>query len=190
LLPAFLAQPSRPSGTLTYHELQDFLFAVTAAPQPIRPLEWVPVVFARQPPGYASPEEAQAILAALTQAYSDIGRGVRAGSPLLPSDLEVLPDALANFDDAPLGQWARGFRIGHEWLRELWATVRSDAASLELGATLTTLLFFSSRALAESLHAATGARRPFDALAETMRDAIPAALVRYARLGRSAYVAG
>jgi len=188
-LSAFLAHPSRPAGTLTYHEFQGFLFAVTAAPEPIRPLEWVPVVFGRQSAGYGSPEEAQAILAEMTQAYHDVGRGVLGGNPTLPGDVAVMPDALANFDDAPLGQWSRGFRIGHEWLRDLWEARRADAGPA-LGATLTTLLFFSSRELAESLHTATGARRPFDALAATMRDAIPAALVRYALLGRTAYVAG
>jgi len=36
-LAAFLADPERPVGTLTYHELQGFLFAVAAAPELVPP---------------------------------------------------------------------------------------------------------------------------------------------------------
>jgi hypothetical protein len=38
-LAAFLADPERPVGTLTYHELQGFLFAVAAAPELVPPSE-------------------------------------------------------------------------------------------------------------------------------------------------------
>ena len=47
-LRAFLEQPARPAGTLTYHELQGFLFAVVSAPELVRPSEWLPLIFNEQ----------------------------------------------------------------------------------------------------------------------------------------------
>ena len=44
-LKRFLADPGRPLGTLSYHELQGFLFAIAAAPDMVRPSEWMPIVF-------------------------------------------------------------------------------------------------------------------------------------------------
>ena len=61
-LRAFLEQPARPAGTLTYDELQGFLFAVVSAPEPIQPSEWLPIIFNEQDAGYATLEEAQLIL--------------------------------------------------------------------------------------------------------------------------------
>ena len=39
----FLEHPARPADTLTYHELQGFLFAVVSAPELVRPSEWLPL---------------------------------------------------------------------------------------------------------------------------------------------------
>lgn len=45
------SQTGRPAGTLTYHELQGFLFAVASAPELIRPTEWLPLIFNEQEAG-------------------------------------------------------------------------------------------------------------------------------------------
>lgn len=83
-LRTFLEQPTRPAGTLTYDELQGFLFAVISAPEPIQPSEWLPIIFNEHDSGYATLEEAQLILGHIR--------------------------ALDNLDDsAPLARWSGGF---------------------------------------------------------------------------------
>ena len=44
-LRAFLEHPSRPAGTLTYHELQGFLFTVGSAPEMVPSSDWLPIIF-------------------------------------------------------------------------------------------------------------------------------------------------
>lgn len=64
-LKAFLADPVRAPGTLLYHELQGFLFAIAGAPELVRPSEWIPEVFGGADAEYASLEEARVVLGAL-----------------------------------------------------------------------------------------------------------------------------
>ncbi len=52
-LRSFLEHPSRPAGTLTYHELQGFLFTVVSAPELIQPSEWLPIIFAEETAAWA-----------------------------------------------------------------------------------------------------------------------------------------
>ena len=44
LLVEFLESPERPDGTLRFHELQGFLFAIASSPQTIAPSEWLPMI--------------------------------------------------------------------------------------------------------------------------------------------------
>lgn len=44
LLAEFLEHPARPDGTLWFHELQGFLFAVASSPETIAPSEWLPMI--------------------------------------------------------------------------------------------------------------------------------------------------
>ncbi len=39
-LQAFLEHPAQPAGTLSYHELQGFLFTVVSAPELVQPSDW------------------------------------------------------------------------------------------------------------------------------------------------------
>lgn len=41
LLEEFLGSAARPEGTLTFHELQGFLFAIACSPETIAPSEWL-----------------------------------------------------------------------------------------------------------------------------------------------------
>ena len=61
-LRAFLEHPSRPAGTLTYHELQGFLFTIVSAPELIPASEWLPIIFAGEDIDYASVEQAEAMI--------------------------------------------------------------------------------------------------------------------------------
>src|SRR5207245_2120937 len=69
-------QPTRPAGTLTYDELQGFLFAVISAPEPIQPSEWLPIIFNEHDAAYATLEEAQLILGHIMALYNDINTSV------------------------------------------------------------------------------------------------------------------
>ncbi|MEY4635550.1 MAG: hypothetical protein RJA55_1348 [Acidobacteriota bacterium] len=84
-LKAFLAAPSRPVGTLQYHQLQGFLFSVTSAPELILPSEWLPMVFGEKEAGYRSLAEAQSIVGEVMSLYNDINAGVAEGAPRVRS---------------------------------------------------------------------------------------------------------
>ena len=102
-LRAFLEHPSRPAGTLTYHELQGFLFTIVSAPEMIPPSEWLPIIFAGEDIDYASVEEAEAVIGQIMTLSNTINASVLDPPTLLPADCPLQDDVLANFeDDAPM----------------------------------------------------------------------------------------
>ena len=148
----FLASPARPAGTLKYHELQGFLFAVACSPDPVDPAEWPPVVFANEPAGFASDAEQTFILGEMTRLYDEINVGVTEGKATLPADCAPRADAVANFEpDAPIGQWSRGFMDGDQWLSEGWDLELPDDLEEELESSLMNLSFFCEREQVEEL---------------------------------------
>ena len=186
-LQAVLADPSRPAGTLRYHELQGFLFVVASAPEVVPLSDWLPFIFGDQEVDYASRDEAQEILGQIMVLYNTASAVGRDDASRLPVDGLFRDDILANFnDDAPIAQWSRGFLLGHQWLEELWAAYVPEALDEEFGATMMTLSFFSSRQLAEGFRTELNeSERSLDALAETMRRVFPDAVSQYAHIGRS-----
>ena len=129
-LRAFLEHPSRPAGTLTYHELQGFLFTVVSAPEVIPVSEWVPIIFAGEDVDYASVDEANEVLGQIMALYNTANAAVLDPPTLLPADCPLRDDVLANFDnDAPIAQWSRGFLRGHQWLEELWEETLPEESS-------------------------------------------------------------
>ncbi len=186
-LQAFLAHPSRPAGTLRYHELQGFLFAVASAPELVLPSEWHPVIFGDKDADFASLDEAQEILGQITALYNSINAAVLDAPTLLPADCRLWDDVLANFEDAaPMAQWSRGFLLGHQWLEELWQEYLPEELAEELDAVLMTLTFFSSRQMAEAFLAEnpTG-EQSLETAAATTHGVLPRAVAQYAHLGRS-----
>ena len=184
-LRAFLEHPARPAGTLSYHELQGFLFTVVSAPELVRPSEWLPIIFAGEDIDYASPDEAQGILGQIMALYNTINAAVLDPPTLLPADCPLRDDVLANFD-APIAAWARGFLHGHQWLKELWEETLPEELQEELDATLTALSFFSSREMAESFHAeAARGEQSLEAMADAIHRVLPTAVAQYAHMGRS-----
>ena len=186
-LQAFLEHPSRPAGTLRYHELQGFLFTVVSAPERIPPSDWLPIVFSDQEVDYASRDEAQEILGQIMVLYNTVNAAVMDAPTLLPADCPLQDDVLANFEDAaPMAQWSRGFLLGHQWLEELWKEHLPEELAEELAATLMTLTFFSSRALAEAFVAEnTGEEQSLETAAATIHGILPRAVAQYAHMGRS-----
>lgn len=184
-LKAFLDDPARPAGTLRYHELQGFLFAIASAPDLVRPSEWMPEIFGGTEAEYASLEEANVVLGALMALYNEVNGAVFAGSPALPSDCAFRQDILANLDDdAPVSEWARGFIHGHQWLDASWEDAIPEDLDEEFGAVIMTLSFFASRRFAESLLAETG-KSDLEAFAATIRRILPDAMESYALAGRT-----
>ncbi len=108
-LRAFLEHPSRPVGTLTYHELQGFLFTVVSAPELIPASEWLPIIFAGEDIDYASVEQAEAVIGQIMTLSNTINAAVRDPPTALPADCLLQDDVLANFEDeAPIEQLCGG----------------------------------------------------------------------------------
>ncbi len=186
-LRAFLEHPSRPAGTLTYHELQGLLFTVVSAPEMVPPSAWLPIIFGGDEAGFTSTEQAQEILGQIMALYNTINAAVIDSPTRLPADCPLRDDVLANFeDDAPMAQWSRGFLHGHQWLEELWEETVPEELDDELGSILMALSFFSSREMAKGYHAEarTGAQS-FEAMADAIHKVVPRAVAQYAHMGRS-----
>lgn len=191
----FLSHADRPEGTMSFHELQGFLFAITSAPELIKPSEWLPLIGNDEDLAFASQSEAQRILGLVMSLYNQINASVIRRSDATPSGCRFLADTDENLQEqAPVSQWSRGFVQGHSWLEELWNEYVPDDAlemSQELGACAMTLSFFSSRPMAEALFCEGGdGYRPMDPeefarFAETIRRLFPSALASYADIGRS-----
>lgn len=175
-----------------FHELQGFLFAITCAPELVRPSEWLPLIFNEQDAGYTSIEEARAVSQALMDLYNVINTQVFTGEVALPDDITFNLPALENVgEDAALGLWSRGFLLGHDWLVELWDHYTPDALDEELGSSLMVLSFFSSRKLAEAYHQeiAHSSGQSLQTFAEKLLGMFEDAMNSYAHLGRSIHTA-
>lgn len=184
LLKTFLAHPSRPEGTLQYHELQGFLFAVLSAPDFVMPSEWIPAIFGDGEAEFADLNEARLIQGELMALYNSINANITGREASLPDDCRFSEDILANFDeDAPLSLWSRGFRIGYEWLEDSWAPYLTGELDEEAGPPLLILTFFSSRALAEDYCVELG-RDSLEEVATSMRELFPQAMFEHVTLGR------
>ena len=188
LLTSFLSSPQRPEGTLTFHEAQGFLFAISCAPELIKPSEWLPLIFNEQEADYANEDEARAVLQALMAVYNIINTQVFMGEVTLAEDMTFQSPALENVGElAVLGLWSKGFLLGHEWLIDLWDHYTPDELDEELGSSLMVLSFFSHRKLAEALYqeVAKTSNKSLDTFAETMLSMFEDAMVSYALLARS-----
>jgi uncharacterized protein len=186
-LRAFLADPGRPAGTLTYHELEGFLFTVASAPELILPSEWLSIVFGEQDAAYRSLTEAKTMLGHIMALYNDVNRTVSGERAALPADCPFHANPLDNFEDAaPVAQWSRGFLLGHQWLEDLWNVDLPDDLDEELAAILMTLSFFASRDMADRFRAeGLAPQRSLAEMAKSMHRVFPDAVAGYAQLGRT-----
>lgn len=193
VLTEFLADSERPCGTLTFQELQGFLFSVASSPELVPPSAWVPIISDEQEIGFKDEAEARRVMGLIMDLYNEINEAVLNRSKKMPSGCKFRPDVEDNFDDElAISQWSRGFMVGHDWLAEVWDEYLPDELDGEFGSTAMVLSFFSSRRLAELFHleATTTPRRrrpktPFVEYADTVRRLFPDALSSYAHIGRS-----
>lgn len=190
-LKAFLARSTHPEGTLSLGELRGFLFALNAAPELVKPSEWIPFIFSGEEPEFRDMEEAEEVMGSLMHLYSDINKIVRAKGSRLPPGCTFLDPAMANLEpEAPVSQWARGFAAGHMWLEDAWDRYLPEEMEGEMGAALAALSFFASPSMAEKMAAEfSGADVTVEGLAEMFRRVFPDAAMEYAGMGRVIYEA-
>ena len=121
LLEEFLGSPERPEGTLRFHELQGFLFAIACSPETIAPSEWLPIIGDDEDLKFADQNEAQEILGLIMTLYNETNTGVLERSNSMPAGCVFHQDIAENFEDSSsISQWSRGFAAGHDWLAETW----------------------------------------------------------------------
>ena len=195
-LEQFLESPERPEGTLKFHELQGFLFAIACSPETIAPSEWLPIIGNDEDLKFGDQNEAQEILGLIMTLYNETNTGVLERSNSMPAGCAFHEDMSENFEDgSSVSQWSRGFAAGHDWLAETWEEYLFGELDEECGATLMVLSFFSTRQLAEAYFSdmRPGKRQrgdePFEEFAKTMRKMCPDALASYAHIGRSIFEA-
>lgn len=191
VLKDFMNRPDPPEGTLSYREMQGFLFAVSCAPEMVMPSEWLPRIFAGEEPPFKSSKEAEAVIGGLMALYNEINHSVLEAGVRLPADCAFRDDLLANFEPgAPVADWCEGFRLGHLWLEESWDDLLPEALENEFSASLLTLTFFTSPALAEAaLEEMAVPGKTLEDSARTFRSLFPDALAVYAGMGRAIYEA-
>jgi yecA family protein len=182
-----LGRPGRSWGPKSKRELEGFLFAVACAPDVVRPSDWIAALIEDGEP-FEDEAHARAALDALITLYGIIQEGVNEPSFEEPESL-FRDDLMANLqEDAEVGEWCRGFVIGHSWLEDLW-DVSGELEALveeELGPLMFALSFFASRSLAERYQQElSGGGKSLEQMAETVRECWGGALVDYATLGRS-----
>jgi len=121
-LAAFLGAPERAEGTLSYHGIQGFLFAVASAPEMVSASELLPAICGEDE-NWAGigKEEGEQVFAGLMTLFNRISGEVLEGRVGLPADLPVDPDPWANLgSQAPLGQWSAGFSRGMGLVERIW----------------------------------------------------------------------
>ena len=195
-LEEFLGSSERPEGTLRFHELQGFLFAIVCSPETIPPSDWLPLIGDDESLNFADENEAQKILGLVMNLYNETNTAVLERSKNLPAGCVFYKDISKNFEDgSSIAQWSRGFAAGHDWLAELWEKYLFDELDEECGATIMVLSFFSSRQLAEAYfeEMKPGKRKKgdtsFEDFASKISRLFPDSLASYAHLGRSIFEA-
>ncbi len=190
----FLDARSDPDGPcLSYLELFGFLFALASVPEVIRPADWFDFVLGdEEAPTFSDEGEAELILSALVGLYNEVNAEVLERDVALPPECALRDEPMANLEpDAPIGYWCRGLLEGHDWLEDVWEKyLGDDESSSEMDACYSTLMFFTSRELAEAMLAEEGS--PFDSLEEAagvFHRLFPEAMAAYAALGRSIHEA-
>lgn len=180
----FLSHPDRPEGTFGYRELQGFLFAVACAPREVEATEWMPPVFAGQDPGFADQGEAESIITEAVLLYNRIATWVVGEEPGLPPGCEPGATAMADLaEDAPLGEWVRGFTAGHDWLAEAWAQTLSQRLADSQRTLLMVMVPFASRAMAQRFHDEfVEDDTPFDTFIEGLHGLFAESLAEYRAL--------
>ena len=190
-LKEFMGRAGHPEGTLSYREMQGFLFTVACAPEMVVPSEWLPRIFGGGDPPFDTHKEAEAVMGGLLALFNELAPTADEADARLPEDCAFLEDPLANLEpDAPVAQWCRGFRLGHRWLEESWGACLPEELEDHFANILVALSFFASRKAAEAFAGELeGSGRTLESLATDFRKLFPTALASYSHIGQSLFKA-
>ena len=181
ILRALVESPRWPSGSISYHELQGYLFALASAPGAITPAAWMPITAPLV--RCASPEEVDECKSALMAVVNSVRAAALEDRVTLPDDCPLREPPLANFEGtAPVALWSRGFMMGHRSMQAEWDTHFPKQAWEQLEAVLITLSFFGSRSFAERL--CREGRSDVSEVASATALCFPTAISSYAYYGR------
>jgi uncharacterized protein len=187
----FLSDPSWEGEVLTYRQVLGFFFALACAPEMAPPSEWIQFVLGEDDPEFEDERQVAEVMGALMGLYNEVNAGVLERDVSLPRECAFRDDLMSNLEPgAPIGEWCEGFRAGHVWLEESWERYLVGDMEDELSACLLTLVFFSSRKIAEEIAAdGGGADRTVEDAAATFRRLFEGAMRSYAHMGRSIFEA-
>lgn len=188
-LKEFMERPGHPEGTLSYREMQGFLFAAACAPEMVMPSEWLARIFGGGDPPFDTHKEAEAVTGGLLALFNEFAPRADGADARLPKDCAFLEDPLANLEpDAPVAQWCRGFRLGHVWLEESWNACLPEELEDHFGNILAALSFFASYKAAEAFAGELeGSGHTLESLATDFRKLFPRALSNYSYIGQSLF---
>lgn len=175
-------------GEFTFYELCGFFTAVCSSPEMIPPRDWLPVVLGE---GLEIPEqlgEPNDVLGAIMDLYNWINFRVITGETPIPDMMTIDPDEVfSNFgDQAPVGQWSKGFYEAHDWLHEIWEACLNEDLEDELASYMLPLSFFLDENYARAIYEDFARQdKSFTEVAEQMLLLFRHAALDYATLGRT-----
>lgn len=169
-----------------YEEVVGFLFAAECSPLSLVPAQWLKRLLGEV--SFKTRDEASRIITALVALQRWTAEQIEAGRPPLPEACRPAAEPMANFaPGSPLSRWARGFAMGHGWLKESWQALVPEDDDDASGLALMALTFFSSRRVAESYHADLFSdEMSFEQLVSTVDDMLDSAFRDYAAAGYTA----
>jgi uncharacterized protein len=112
-LQEYLRSERAPPDCMILSQLDGFLTAIAAGPEPVEASEWLPELWGGAPPGFADVEEERAVLTALLLHSSRIGARLDRGvvEPIYLARQGIEPDA---------SWWAAGFLEGIRLRLDAW----------------------------------------------------------------------
>lgn len=190
-LAEFLQSGNVPANTLTFHQLQGFLFNVCCTPVMLPPSVWLPVVFGNQELEFESEDDSW-VFKALMGLYNEINFGVLEGCPRLPEDCQLASEVNDNFKPgSALHEWCSGFNLGSVLAADSWdESLISDDAMDEVDHIQMFLSFFADEDSARELKQEDGEVGGFEDILPIMFGVLPDFMVEYAALGRGLYLEG
>ena len=137
-LDAFLNSDRAPDDCMGLSDLDGFLTGIAIGPEPLKPSDWLPVIWGEGEPEFDTVEEAESILRIIMARYNEILNTLATD----PESFE--PIFWAGEDDEPIvTDWAAGFLEAVKLRPEAWEKLTEDpeagglfAAILMLGSDL------------------------------------------------------
>ena len=104
LLDTYLMSEAAPASSMGLSDLDGFLTALAIGPAPVKPSEWLPLVWGNEEPDFDTVKQADAVLGAIMARYTEIGHRVA-------TDPDKLDPVFLEGDDADIvvTDWAAGF---------------------------------------------------------------------------------